>query len=221
MATTELEIWNLSLRAANSRGQVADQNEQSREAEECRAWYSLARDTMLEGGYWPVIKTAANPALIVDNSQSGAVGASIYSYTFRLPANCLRPWYLSSYASFELLFRAASSEIVLLTNDPEPLLVYGAQQVLVALWTPSMQSALIHGLAGLMAPSLTGKSSIVERNYQLANRYMSDAAYIGANVEMTEDEYILEKFLARGGGAGRMATQFIYPIGLGFGGGAL
>lgn len=216
MAQTATDLCNLALSAASSRGVIADFNEKSREAEECRLWYELARDTMLEGGYWPAAKAKARLALV--EARTGDLQFEEYAFVFALPANCLRPWYTSSYANFELMFSETQNAVCLFTSAEEVFLTYSRSQPLIPSWTPSMKNAFVHGLAALIAPGLTGKSQTVSRNFQLANEYLNDAQLLSNSSEPQTDEYVPQKFLARGAGSLIANTRYIYPRGNGFSG---
>lgn len=210
MAVTKLAICNLALRAAASRGLINDLEERSREAEECNAWFDLALDTMLESGYWPTIRAEADLTLVQQKENVAK------PYRYAVPNNLLRPWYLETFADFTYISDGVNFPAVLATTVPNATLIYAMRPTVLSVLTPSMQKALIHGLAAFIGPSLTGDRNREMQNYQLAQEALSNAEGIHTNFEPERENYVPEKFLARGGDTFREHHRFIYPLGLGF-----
>lgn len=82
---SELTIWNLGLARVGGDANVSAPNEQSREAELCRQFYAVARDSLLELHDWNFATTRAFLAL----SSSPSTWAR-WQFSYAAPANALR-----------------------------------------------------------------------------------------------------------------------------------
>lgn len=168
----------------------------STEAGYCKRFYPIARKEMIEQTEWPFATTRATLAEVTNPSK-------VWLYAYALPSDCLRPVRVLSMAQdrwFSLeaertgmpltsLFDEASSanyEIengVLLTNEPEAVLVYRRDVVDTTRFTPTFVSALSYLLASyLSGPLVRGAEGVrAAQNYrQLALQVGGSAAAFAA-----------------------------------------
>lgn len=84
MASSKTDIWNLALSHIGDGDDVDQEDEQSVEGEQCRKFYPIARDMLLERHNWDfAIKTAQLAALEQDASRQ-------WEYRYALPADYVK-----------------------------------------------------------------------------------------------------------------------------------
>ena len=219
---TKLQIYNMALSAARGQGSLRDLNQRTRGREECDKWFDLVVDVTQEAAYWPCCKVLATYGLM-DEDERTAAGYTEeginheFLYSFPLPVNFLRPWYMDGFERFAIESKETSDgvfETRLYANVANPRLYYAQRVTDTTRWPPSMTQAFIYGLGYKVSEGLTGKGDLVERLLGLANGYLLQAQSISIN-HATEGR-LLESdpswIIARGAGTAPI-TRFYYPFG--------
>lgn len=210
---TEVGVYNLALNAVGEKANVSLPTENTRRAEVCRLWYELVRDQVMEAGPWSeATKTVRIARTAEQTDAEWAVGEPVpgYSYTFALPADCLRPQYLSTFAPFDLT--TESGVKLLHCNTALPILRYTAVQENIALWSNNLLMAIVYGLAGHIAQPLSGKRSLAADRVAQANELILAARVNSANQPQQTFESIPDWITARGY-ANNAQQQYFYPTG--------
>jgi hypothetical protein len=210
---TEVGVYNLALNAVGETANVSSPTENSRRAEVCRLWYDLVRDQVLEAAPWPeatkLRRLTLAQARDEDDWETGDPQPG-YAYAFALPADCLRPQYLTDYAQFELMTETGVRQLH--SNSVQPMLRYTFMQENVALWSNNLLMAIVYGLAAHIAQPLSGKTSLTATLVQRANDFVLAARVSSANTPMQMQEAIPD-WLAGRGYAFPASQQFFYPTG--------
>lgn len=210
---SEIGVYNLALNAVGETANASSPTENSRRAEVCRLWYDLVRDQVFEAAPWPEATKLRRLALAQerdeDTWQTGDPQPG-YTYAFTLPADCLRPQYLTNYAPFELLTEDGVKQLH--CNTVDPILRYTTTQLDVALWSNNLLMAIVYGLAAHIAQPLTGKTSMTSMLFQRANEFILAARVSSANQPMQLQDAVPDWLLARGY-AFPATQQFFYPAG--------
>ena len=212
-ANSEVGVYNLALNAVGETANVSSPTENSRRAEVCRLWYELVRDQVLEAAPWPEATKMRRLALAqASDEDSWQIGDPQpgYAYAFALPADCLRPQYLTDYGQFELLTESGVKQLH--CNNPAPILRYTAAQTNVALWSNNLLMAIVYGLAGHIAQPLSGKTSMTNMLIQRANDMILAARVNSANQPAHQVEAVPDWIVGRGYRHGQR-IQFFYPSG--------
>lgn len=219
MTTTVLDIYNSALLACNGRGQVSDLNEASRERELCSRFYNLTRDTVQEAAYWPNCRAMQGLAVVTLQAATWVEGAPPmqFYYAYALPADYLRAWHMADYTPFEIGYDSVRDRTVLYSNTESAVLVYARRSDSVAEWTPGQKQSTIYGLAGHIAGALSGRSALIQANFQKANKYLDDARANTMNSENNFFDSLPDWIAARGNSISVSPTRFFYPQGSGFG----
>lgn len=210
---SEVGVYNLALNAVGETANVSSPTENSRRAEVCRLWYDLVRDQVLEAAPWPEATKMRRLALAEASDEDGWETGDPqpgYAYSFALPADCLRPQYITDYGPFELLTESGVKQLH--CNHPAPILRYTADQPNVALWSNNLLMAIVYGLAAHIAQPLSGKTSMTNMLIQRANDMILAARVSSANQPMQQREAIPDWIQGRGY-AHSMLQQFFYPTG--------
>ena len=218
MTTSVLDVYNLALLACNGRGQVTDLNEASRERELCSRFYPLARDTVQESGYWPICRSMQTLAVLTLQAATWTEGAPPlqFYYSYALPTDYLRAWHLADYSPFEIGYDSIRNRAALYSNSQSAVLTYARRNDDVAAWTPGQKQATIYGLAGHVAGALTGRSALINVNYQKANEFLKEGQANAMNSDNNYFDSMPEWITARGGVVTVSPTRFFYPQSTGF-----
>lgn len=210
-----LEIWNRALGAINARGRLTSLTDRTPEQEVCLQWYSLVRDTIQTAAWWPACKALANLAELSEANDEAWVDGQPepgYYYAFALPADYLYPWHLTDYTRFSLSFSPTRDRVIISTLVENPILVYARRNDNPVQWTPGQVEATVHALAAKIAPALTGKESIVQRNFQQAKLFVEEEQAKAAN-SIEPDPRPAVPWLAARGVQSFSQARFFYPFG--------
>lgn len=212
-ANSEVNVYNLALNAVGETANISSPTENSRRAEVCRLWYSLVRDQVLEAAPWPEATTMGRLAQVKargDDAWETGDPQPGYAYSYALPANCLRPQYLSDYAPFELT--ASNENKELHCNSLQPILRYTFRQDDVAFWSNNLLMAIVYGLAAHISQPLSGKTSMTNMLIQRSNDFILAARVNSANQPNHQVEAVPDWLQGRG--YAHATTQlFFYPMG--------
>lgn len=219
MTTTVLGIYNAAISAANGRGRLTSLADASRERTECDIWYDQVRTQVFEAAHWPATRATARLALIKtrDFTVDWALGdpETQFTYSYALPTDCLRPWYLTNYGPFTVSFDSVANKQVLNTNTPDAVLIYAYDQKNPAIWAPGLRLAVVYGLAAMITGPLHGASTFINVNLQLANKAIMEARAYAAETWNEQAEVMPETLLARGAVADPR-TYYVHPYGSAF-----
>lgn len=210
---SEIGVYNLALNAVGERANISSPTESSRRAELCNLWYELVRDQVLEAAPWPEATQSKRLALSAEAGEAAwAYGDPQpgYSHVYALPADCLRPQYLSTFQPFELTTEAGVK--LLHCNEELPILRYTYAQTNVALWSNNLLMAIVYGLAGHIAQPLSGKTSLTTTLVQRANDTILAARVSTANTPNQLYE-VLPDWITGRGYRHENRQQFFYPTG--------
>lgn len=210
--STALSIWNQALAAANARGRVASLTEVSPEADVLSLHYSQVVEAVQSAAWWPCCKAVSRLALTAEASSpwDSSMPEPGFQYSYALPANMLRPWYIEGYGRFSLSLRASQTELH--TNIEDVILHYAVRQDNVSLWSAGQVQATIHALAAAITGQLTGKQSLARTNFQIANLSLEEARAQAANDVGDQVKAAPPWLSARGYGVAS-PVRFFYPYG--------
>lgn len=213
MVTDEVGLYNLALNAIGARSNLSSINERDRGAEVCGLWYPVVRDQVLRAAPWPSCKAYARLALFVERSGDWTPGQPEpgYQYAYSLPSNMLYPRYMTNYHRFSL-GKLAPNKRAIMSNDPEPILVYTTRDTAINLWENSLQMAIVYALAANIVMPLTGKPQRARGIMEQANELVAAARAEAANEENYAVETIPDWLRMRGyGNPGD--DRYYYPFG--------
>lgn len=172
--TSAVDVSNMALAHIGAESQVAsiDPPDGSAEAGYCARFYPIARRIAIEAHAWTFAKARATLAEVANPS-------TVWQYAYALPSDLIDPLRVLNLATVEsvllsldsfslvtetsaywgMIFSlteqsSANFEIegdVLLTNEPEAVLIYTRDQTNVNKWSPMFTSAVAQLLAGYLA----------------------------------------------------------------------
>lgn len=215
MATDAVVLYNLALDLIGARAKISLPSEQSREAEACNLWFPQIRDAVLASAAWPEATKMERLAQLGAQSEETWLQGDPrpdLAYSYALPADCLRPQYLTSGGQFSIQHFAPESR-ALMTNSATPILVYTFRNTLVSVWSPELQMAIVYGLAANICPSLTGKTSRVKSLIEQANSRIISARETAANTNNEQFEVVPDWIAARGYSGSTPIEKYVYPFG--------
>jgi len=198
MPQTLEDIFNLALSACGSTSTVGSADERSREAQTCRLWFPVVRDNLQAVAPWPCVNASQRLARLATSSVPWQNGESEpgFQYSFSLPSNLLLPRFLNSYRPFTLGFNG--SEKIISTSEENPILQYNARNENIGTWDHPLIMATIYVLATHIARPITGRSTTVGENKQLADEIVSAMLTSVANAGDKQMEAIPSWISARG-----------------------
>lgn len=209
MATSLTEVFNLALSACGSRALLTDSEENSREAALCRLWLPKTRDFVLQTAPWPCARAYSRLARTAERDTAdwaGSVPTPARHYAYAAPADLLHPIHLQSFGRFEYL----SGEIH--CDEDAPILFYNRRVEDVGSWDPQFVEALIHTLASRIARNLTGKSAIVQEQFDIARMQAESMAATVGNMDGSPLETVPDWMSVRGFGGPAAFHRYYYPF---------
>lgn len=212
--SSEVQVYNLALNAVGERSNISSPTEQSRPAEVCRLWYSVVRDQILSAAPWPEATKIAYPALLATADDNDTwletEPRTGYAYVYAMPADALRPRYMSDFSRF--LFTSYNGQRALHSNTPDAILAYTSRLENVALWDAQLQMAIVHGLAACICMPLSGKPSRAKMLAEQANDLVLAARVAAANANNETFESIPDWIVARGFNSST-PSRYFHPYG--------
>lgn len=179
-----LTIWNLGLARVGADADVSDPNEQSREAQLCRQFYPIARNSLLEMHDWNFATRRGSLALLSETDAG--------NFVYEAPADALRVFAIGPEQSmrtwrpsddFEQETDAENRRLIL-TSTLDAWARYTVVITDVTNYSPLFKDALSWMLASYLAgPILKGKEGRAESRalLQEASRLVGIAATSDAN----------------------------------------
>jgi hypothetical protein len=208
-----VDIFNRALSACGAEIGITAPDENSREAALCRLWYPAVRDNVLAAAPWPSVRRYARLARLQERNFDAEWQTSDpsprYRFAFALPSDLLQPYHLNSYRPFEIALRGASR--TLSADEEHPILYYNMRVEDTSAWEPNLSLAVVHTLATYIAIPLTGRSSRLQENAELAFMMIEDAQTAAANAS-SEIEETLPDWLQARGYANPMISRYYYPM---------
>lgn len=215
--TTALDVYNAALQACHAKGRLSSLSENKKERYVCDQWYNLTLQTVQEAVHWPSCKaTSVLAGKVTRDFSDDWVNTDPepqFKYSYNLPANCLRPRYLTNYDRFSLGLDDDFDAMKLSTNTDDAVLVYTVLQENVSLWSPGQLQATIYGLAMHIAGPITGRGELINKNMNLANGFLADAQASVLNSFDIRTDYIPDVLQARGYTGPDMNARYLYPFG--------
>lgn len=208
--SSEVDIYNLALSHLGDTAAVASPTEQSVQAEHCRRFYPLSRDTLLEKHNWNFSTKRVALALLAATSGS-------WAYAYAVPADMLAPIavlppdtpdymalapYPTGYYSpqpFQIELMADGTKAIL-TDQEGAILRYSAAITDTSRFSPTFVLALSHLLAAMLAgPILKGDVGAKEAKTQLSlvEHLVSQAILADANARDIRVEHTAPWIAAR------------------------
>lgn len=215
MSATLLTVWNQALSALGVTERVDDEAEISVAARACSLWYETIRDAVFKAAPWPELKAHARLAVLAtrDNDEDWVAADPMpgYNYGFALPANCLRPRYITTYERFEL--GLIGTQRAIFAQSETPILCYTVRIVDPGQWDVDLLGAVSFALAAHIAKAVTGSDTNLTNMFTLAEEKIRQARVNNANVESLGqvNESIPDWLAARGTNLSMPSSRYIYP----------
>lgn len=209
-----LDVWNKALSAVNARGRLSTLTDRRPEQEVCDQWYTLVRDVVQTAAWWPACKALGRLALLSESDEEWADGEPEpgYTYAYALPADYLHPWHLTDFSRFSLSHSSALNRVILSANTDDAILVYARRNEDPAQWSPGLKQATVHALALKIAGPLTGKTSQIQLQMNLARELIMEEQARSANI-IEPDPRPAVPWLAARGVQTFASNRFFYPFG--------
>lgn len=220
MANSVVEIWNMALGDAQVGGRVSTLTDTSKIAADCRTYYDDVRQTVLSAAPWECALSYASLPLVKERDYAldwtDLDPAPGFAYAYGLPANYLAPFYLYSFARFEVTLYQPDALTApfraLMTNDASPILRYVRDQETVAYWSPTLVQAVTKLLAYKLCPVSSAKLGLRDR---LLDEYFTtvlSARTTLANGEEMQMETLPPSIAARGYSGSGQSAKYFYPF---------
>jgi hypothetical protein len=220
VSETVLSIYNKAIAAVGGKALLSSTGDTALSRELCDLYYPGVVRLVFSAAHWPFCRQVARLSLLAERDSSVDWEPSApdpeYTYSYALPNDLLRPWYLTNFDYFRLSFNTAHNRQTLNTNVANAVLIYAAEQPNPAFWEPGAVEAIVHGLAAAIAPKLTGDRGKQTLELQIADRALEVAAAHAANFDKPLTEYIPEELRARGYESAQTPTLYYYPLGSNF-----
>lgn len=217
MTTSVLDVWNGALSKAHARAKVSSLTESSRERELCSRWYDITRHLVLEAAHWPGTRSVARLALLAERNTAldwvAGDPPPQYIYSYALPEDYIRAWYMSDYTPFEVYYDHTRSRRVIVTNTEDAVLVYARDNENVVDWTPGQKMATMLGLAANLVGDLAGSRTLKQDLFREANDHLLEAQSNALNSESFQVDTLPPWLAVRGYAEGPTLTRFYYPFG--------
>lgn len=191
----KLAIFKMAISLAGGRRLPASPEAATVEAEQCRLWYTTARDSVFRRAYWPSIRETTALAMLAENDFADAWTtvdpSQPWRYAYAVPAGLKGARSVASAdgtvtnAPFDLqqMFISNVRTPVLLTDCEQAVLTYTKVVEEPALWDSHLQLAVVHQLASHIVPALSGNPVLASEALKRANFYITQALETQANAE--------------------------------------
>ena len=208
-----VNIFNRALSACGAEIGITAPDENTREAALCRLWLPVVRDNVIAAAPWPSVRKYARLAQLAERDfgepWNSTAPTPRYRFAFAIPTDLLHPYHLQSYRPFEFALRGENR--VISCDEEHPILYYNARVVDPGLWEPNLGLAIVHTLATYIATPLTGRSSRLQENAEMAMMMVERAQTQAANAEDRPSETLPEWIQVRGY-ANTQTQRYIYPM---------
>ena len=170
MAKTKLLLWNQALELVGAPGELQAENENSREGQLCRTFYETTLESVQELVSWPssirtVLLGSTSAPLRAEASQGDWTPAQPspgFNYSYFLPEDFLRAWFVTHGAFYSLEFfdGKRTIEISLKGVTLEYAALTGLVDRDIALWPAIQFEATVLALAERIALPLEGSQEL-------------------------------------------------------------
>lgn len=210
---TKLEIWNMALDVAGSSVGVADPDENSFAAQQCRKWYDQVVRDIQSSAPWPALRAYSRLALEATRDFSAqwtnADPNPSYSYAFAAPQDLLIPYHLESFARFEYSANTISC------NEQQPILYYNKYVANEADWGSQLTTAIVHYLGAMLTGSISGVRQKRVDNFNLARDIVESNQVKSAGVGRISLDVLPDWLAVRSGYPGTFAGEspkYYFPM---------
>ena len=233
MVTSKVQICNMALQAAGTRSSIASLDEDSTEANACAAQYDAALEAALQAAHWNFARKQLALTLLKDATTSppGPVPEP-WLYEYAYPSDCVQARYIVPQIMSEpglgpsaapnpfwtgpTVRFLVSSDVdangndikVILTNQPQAVLVYTKRIVNVGLYDGQFVQALANYLAALITLGLTGDRARRDAAFKIANDTITQARASNGNEGITVIDTVPDWMRVRG-----YLSDWAYPPG--------
>ena len=216
MPQSKVELFNLALTFSGQRGSdVAEEDEDSIQADLCRLWYPLSRDQVFKSANWDSVKAVARLALLAVKSNSADWSETDpepgFQYAYQLPHDLVHPRRLVDFSHFSIGTHASTR--ALFTNFRNPVLIYTKQEDRLDLWDAALYGAVAASLGYNISMALHSKLDFVQQAADRANFIILEARVAQANQTDDRVETLPDFLVARGYPVSAQTQRYIYPLG--------
>lgn len=234
MATSDVAICNLALSAVGTRSSIASMTEDSVEARECNLHYTPALEAVLASAHWNFARKQGTATLLKDGSIVGTTNPPPppWLYEYGYPDDCLGVRYVlpqlasaqgvvpgsvpvESVASAPVYFimssdtdQSGNDRNVLLTNQPQAILVYTKRITNPNLFDAPFVDAFALYLASRVAFQLTGDRQLARDIFGRADDLTKSARASNGNEGITVIDSVPDWIRVRG-----YYSDWAYPPG--------
>jgi len=191
----KLAIFKMAVSLAGGRRLPASIDAATVEAEQCRLWYIIARDSVFRRAYWPSIRLTDALSVVTENDfvDDWSVGDPPlpWRFAYLVPNGLLGARKVGSAdgsvsdAPFALEYMQVNTvrTRVILTDCKGALLTYTKVNEDAALWDNHLQLAVAHQLAAHIVPALSGNAPLSSQAQSRANFFIAQALETQSNAE--------------------------------------
>jgi hypothetical protein len=200
---SKVEIWNLALSHVGVSKEIAEVDENSKEAAACRRFYDICLDKVLGDFNWPFATKSVALGLITDSSDDEHE-TDLYTYVYQYPSDCVKARKILSgtrnesrqdRVHFKFVMSDSGSRRIY-TDEESAVLEYTARHVDSTYYPADFTMALSYLLASYIGARLTGGDPFQMRKAVL-DLYMLEISNAQANAgaeeqpeEPVESEFI-------------------------------
>ena len=195
---SDVQICNLALSHIGARSTISSLNEQSAEAQQCKAWYDIVRKDILQRHNWSFARRRLTMALIEQNP------APEWRYRYALPHDWIAVRYLEHPAGadadalpFDLEASLSGAEMTLLTNADAAKAIYTFDQTYTNMFSDKFRITLSWGLAAVLAVPITGDERRAQYAQQIYMTVLEQAMGSDAGQAISEPPREAEAIRAR------------------------
>lgn len=189
MASSKTEICNLAIRHVGAAREIDDYDtDRTKEAAAVRRFYPQALSQTFRDFKWPFAMRRAALASITNT------WTEEWPYAFRYPSEATRVWRIISGTRAEgadqkIRYRIVGDDSgkVLLTDESAPVAEYSVEVSTVEYYPPDFVACLAWRLAGLLAPSVTGRLVSPQECLQMYAMELNRAMVNALNEEQPDE----------------------------------
>ena len=193
-AVSPTDIANLAVGHVGDRSIIENLlTDSSEAARQCRLWYDLSREQVLEAFNWNFARRRLSLALHGDviSGISTDPLAGVWRFRYQYPADCIKIRKIQNPNSppddslpFDVELDLKGETKSILTDQEDAVLVYTMNLKSPELFSPTFVQALSHLLASKIAFSLTGKRKVATDNASLYGTVVQSAAVLSVDEKM-------------------------------------
>jgi hypothetical protein len=223
--TSDIDICNMALDNINARVNIQSFNDNTKASDACKRWYAPTRDYTLQKLRWSFARKQLALALLKDATQGSTTVPVPWLYEYARPADCLQVRFLMptlqvvptasvapGNAPAEVVYvgpavkyvtsidqdSAGNDVQVILTNQPQAIIVYTRQQTNPDLFDAQFTEAFAMVLGAKLCLPLTGNVKIRDSVAKDAEQMVLEAAASNQNEGLTQQQYLADWHRIRG-----------------------